>query len=72
MVQPLLYLQVCDTCPGALLLIDVDHYAHWDHGQCVDKCPEGLVADCEYIYGHESHLKNSFISRFFDQEKLSR
>ncbi|VDM24398.1 unnamed protein product [Toxocara canis] len=35
----------CQTCPGAKLLIDVDHYAHLDHGQCVDACPEGLEAD---------------------------
>ncbi|GMR53989.1 hypothetical protein PMAYCL1PPCAC_24184 [Pristionchus mayeri] len=39
--------EVCETCPGAQLLIDVDHFAHWDHGQCVEKCPEGLVADYE-------------------------
>lgn len=35
----------CDTCPGAKLLIDVDHYGHLDHGQCVDVCPPGLEPD---------------------------
>uniref|UniRef100_A0A1I8AI11 Furin-like_2 domain-containing protein n=1 Tax=Steinernema glaseri TaxID=37863 RepID=A0A1I8AI11_9BILA len=37
--------EVCATCPGAQLLIDVDHYGHFDHGQCVEKCPAGLIAD---------------------------
>uniref|UniRef100_A0AC35U9N5 P/Homo B domain-containing protein n=1 Tax=Rhabditophanes sp. KR3021 TaxID=114890 RepID=A0AC35U9N5_9BILA len=37
--------EICETCPGAQLLIDVDHYGHFDHGQCVDKCPDGLFAD---------------------------
>ncbi|VDK43808.1 unnamed protein product [Anisakis simplex] len=35
----------CETCPGAKLLVDVDHYAHLDHRQCVDTCPPGLEAD---------------------------
>uniref|UniRef100_A0A0N4ZYY1 P/Homo B domain-containing protein n=1 Tax=Parastrongyloides trichosuri TaxID=131310 RepID=A0A0N4ZYY1_PARTI len=37
--------EVCETCYGAQLLIDVDHWGHFDHGQCVDICPEGLYAD---------------------------
>uniref|UniRef100_A0A0N5BKX7 P/Homo B domain-containing protein n=1 Tax=Strongyloides papillosus TaxID=174720 RepID=A0A0N5BKX7_STREA len=37
--------EICETCHGAQLLIDVDHWGHFDHGQCVDNCPEGLYAD---------------------------
>lgn len=37
----------CETCHGAKLLIDFDHYSHQDHGTCVDSCPEGLEADCK-------------------------
>ncbi|CAK5090664.1 unnamed protein product [Meloidogyne enterolobii] len=36
--------ELCDTCHGAKLLIDVKHYGHLDHGRCVDSCPSGLVA----------------------------
>lgn len=39
--------EICQTCHGAQLLIDVDHWGHFDHGQCVDNCPEGLYADCK-------------------------
>lgn len=39
--------ELCETCPGAQLLINVDHYGHFDHGQCVDRCPDGLIADYE-------------------------
>ncbi|VDN01114.1 unnamed protein product [Thelazia callipaeda] len=35
----------CETCPGVQLLIDVNHYGHLDHGQCVDECPQGLEPD---------------------------
>uniref|UniRef100_A0AC35FNM8 Growth factor receptor domain-containing protein n=1 Tax=Panagrolaimus sp. PS1159 TaxID=55785 RepID=A0AC35FNM8_9BILA len=35
----------CVTCHGAQLLIDVDHFGHFDHGQCVDSCPQGLISD---------------------------
>ncbi|VDN50247.1 unnamed protein product [Dracunculus medinensis] len=35
----------CTTCPGAMFLIDVDHYGHLDHGQCVKKCPAELEPD---------------------------
>uniref|UniRef100_A0A0N5AMZ3 GF_recep_IV domain-containing protein n=1 Tax=Syphacia muris TaxID=451379 RepID=A0A0N5AMZ3_9BILA len=35
----------CQTCYGAKLLIDVDHYGHHDHGTCVDRCPDELEAD---------------------------
>ncbi|KAF7634108.1 hypothetical protein Mgra_00006528 [Meloidogyne graminicola] len=34
--------ELCDTCHGAKLLIDVKHYGHLDHGRCVDSCPPGL------------------------------
>ena len=37
----------CDSCHGAQLLIDVDHFGHFDHGQCVESCPTGLIADCK-------------------------
>ncbi|CAJ0961487.1 unnamed protein product, partial [Mesorhabditis belari] len=37
--------EVCETCPGAQLIIDVAHYGHFDHGTCVDQCPMGLIAD---------------------------
>lgn len=40
--------EVCNTCHGAKLLIDVnDHYGHFDHGKCVDNCKDGLVPDCK-------------------------
>ncbi|PIC52236.1 hypothetical protein B9Z55_002424 [Caenorhabditis nigoni] len=39
--------EVCETCPGSLLLIDVDNMPHYDHGKCVESCPQGLVADYE-------------------------
>ncbi|CAG9535618.1 unnamed protein product [Cercopithifilaria johnstoni] len=35
----------CETCPGAQLLIDVNHYGHLDHGQCIDTCPPELEPD---------------------------
>uniref|UniRef100_A0A8R1TL37 Furin-like cysteine-rich domain-containing protein n=1 Tax=Onchocerca volvulus TaxID=6282 RepID=A0A8R1TL37_ONCVO len=35
----------CETCPGTQLLIDVNHYGHLDHGQCVDVCPPELEPD---------------------------
>nr|CDP91732.1 BMA-BLI-4, isoform c [Brugia malayi] len=38
----------CETCPGAQLLIDVNHYGHLDHGQCIDACPPELEPDCKY------------------------
>ena len=41
--------ELCDTCHGAKLLIDVKHYGHLDHGRCVDSCPSGLVAVCEFF-----------------------
>uniref|UniRef100_A0A914VV88 P/Homo B domain-containing protein n=1 Tax=Plectus sambesii TaxID=2011161 RepID=A0A914VV88_9BILA len=37
--------EVCDSCTGAQLLIDVDHYGQLDHGQCVAECPKGLMTD---------------------------
>ncbi|CAI2318055.1 unnamed protein product [Caenorhabditis sp. 36 PRJEB53466] len=39
--------EVCETCPGSLLLIEVDNMPHYDHGKCVESCPPGLVADYE-------------------------
>lgn len=39
----------CTTCPGAMFLIDVDHYGHLDHGQCVKKCPAELEPDCTFF-----------------------
>lgn len=39
---------MCETCPGSLLLIDVDNMPHYDHGKCVESCPPGLVADCKF------------------------
>lgn len=38
----------CETCPGAKLLIDVNHYGHLDHGQCIDTCPPELEPDCKF------------------------
>uniref|UniRef100_A0A1I7XHE3 Furin-like protease 2 n=1 Tax=Heterorhabditis bacteriophora TaxID=37862 RepID=A0A1I7XHE3_HETBA len=39
--------EICETCPGSQLLIDVNHFGQLDHGKCVDHCPSGLVADYE-------------------------
>ncbi|CAI5439411.1 unnamed protein product [Caenorhabditis angaria] len=39
--------EVCETCPGSMLLIDVDNLPHYDHGKCVESCPPGLIADYE-------------------------
>ncbi|CAD6184311.1 unnamed protein product [Caenorhabditis auriculariae] len=39
--------EICETCPGSQLLIDVVDFPHFDHGKCVDACPAGLVADYE-------------------------
>ncbi|CAB3407441.1 unnamed protein product [Caenorhabditis bovis] len=39
--------EVCETCPGSLLLIDVENLPHYEHGKCVSSCPQGLVADYE-------------------------
>ncbi|RCN23789.1 hypothetical protein ANCCAN_30523 [Ancylostoma caninum] len=37
--------QICETCPGAQLLVYVQHSPQY--GKCVDKCGEGQVADYE-------------------------
>ncbi|KAE9420583.1 hypothetical protein Angca_003923 [Angiostrongylus cantonensis] len=37
--------EVCETCPGAQLLVDVAHSPQ--HGKCVDACGEGQVPDYE-------------------------
>lgn len=50
--------ELCDQCHGAKLLIDVKHYGHLDHGRCVEKCPEGLIADCESNYGSVNLTKS--------------
>uniref|UniRef100_A0A914S7R9 Growth factor receptor domain-containing protein n=1 Tax=Parascaris equorum TaxID=6256 RepID=A0A914S7R9_PAREQ len=52
----------CQTCPGAKLLIDVDHYAHLDHGQCVDTCPENLEADYTIAIQARCVLKKNICS----------
>lgn len=44
----------CETCPGAQLLIDVNHYGHLDHGQCIDLCPPELEPDCKWCENHLS------------------
>lgn len=44
----------CETCPGAQLLIDVNHYGHLDHGQCIDTCPPELEPDCKCCENHLS------------------
>lgn len=60
----------CQTCPGAKLLIDVDHYAHLDHGQCVDTCPENLEADCKCSSVSNSYSCSWLISFRFYQQPL--
>ncbi|PAV82803.1 hypothetical protein WR25_21975 [Diploscapter pachys] len=39
--------ELCETCPGSQLLVDFEHPHKFDHGKCVDKCPEGLIPDYE-------------------------
>ncbi|KAH7722270.1 CRE-BLI-4 protein [Aphelenchoides avenae] len=61
--------ETCETCPGAQLLVDVDHFGHKDHhGKCVKQCPTGLIPDYTNLIQARCVLKKNPCSEGYYQD----
>lgn len=64
--------ELCDTCHGAKLLIDVKHYGHLDHGRCVDSCPAGLMPVYKSTIQAKCVLKvNTCAAGYFESDQAA-